>query len=77
MVYRDEARHLVADTLAELHQFAARVGIKRCWFDADRDGGKPHYDIPQRVLRDSSLLLSLETKLVRSREILAISKRMR
>ena len=80
MVYRDESRHLVADTLRELHAFAQRTGIKRCWFDADsrsKTGRKPHYDIPKYVLRESSLLLSMETQLVSSREILAMSKRMK
>ena len=77
MVYRDDKRHLVADSLAELHAFAAR---ERCWFDADSPalggGGKPHYDIPKYVLRESSLLLSLETRLVSPRELLALSKKM-
>jgi FMN phosphatase YigB (HAD superfamily) len=29
----------VADSLQELHEFAERAGIKRCWFD------KNHYDL--------------------------------
>jgi hypothetical protein len=35
--------HLIADTLDELHEFAARVGMKRAWFqDA---ASAPHYDL--------------------------------
>jgi hypothetical protein len=35
--------HLYADTLEELHAFAARLGMKRAWFQ-DR-GRLPHYDL--------------------------------
>lgn len=34
--------HLYADTLEELHAFAARLGLKRAWF---QDGKRPHYDL--------------------------------
>lgn len=34
--------HLIADTLAELHEFAERIGMKRSWFQA---GARPHYDL--------------------------------
>lgn len=41
MVYTDGV-HLVADTLDELHEFAANIGLKREWFqDHPRH---PHYD---------------------------------
>lgn len=38
--------HLTADTEAELHTFAARLGLKRAWFQkkSDRDY-RWHYDI--------------------------------
>jgi hypothetical protein len=39
----DKACHLVADTLEELHEFAARLGLKRAWFQ-NRDR-LPHYDL--------------------------------
>ncbi|MFO0801448.1 MAG: DUF4031 domain-containing protein [Gemmataceae bacterium] len=52
MVYVDRLRdwgwrlgpscHLAADTLEELHAFAARLGLKRAWFQAGR---RPHYDL--------------------------------
>lgn len=35
--------HLVADTLDELHRFAAEIGLKRAWFQ-DR-ASYPHYDV--------------------------------
>lgn len=41
--------HLLADTLDELHAMAARVGLKREWF---QDAGKtPHYDLCQAKRR--------------------------
>lgn len=39
--------HLVADTLEELHDFAARLGLRRSWFQ-DR-GRYPHYDVTASV----------------------------
>lgn len=50
-VYVDDAKHpfgrmkmahLLADTEAELHEFAARLGLKRSWFQGGR---RPHYDV--------------------------------
>ena len=35
--------HLLADTLVELHAFAARLGMRRAWFQAHRRW--PHYDL--------------------------------
>ncbi|MFJ2636001.1 DUF4031 domain-containing protein [Streptomyces sp. NPDC087422] len=44
--------HLTADTEAELHAFAARLGLRRSWFQP-QDGGRVgwHYDItpPKRA----------------------------
>lgn len=42
MVYTDKI-HLVADTLEELHGFAAMIGLKREWFQEHPT--HPHYDI--------------------------------
>lgn len=35
--------HLIADTNEELHAFAARLGMKRSWFQPAASG--PHYDL--------------------------------
>lgn len=40
--------HLYADagdSLEELHSFAARLGLKRAWFQRKPGGGLPHYDL--------------------------------
>jgi hypothetical protein len=43
--------HLVSDTsLEELHAFAARLGLRRTWFQGD------HYDVPAEV-REAALRL--------------------
>ena len=34
--------HMVADTVAELHEMAAKVGMKREWF---QPYSSPHYDL--------------------------------
>lgn len=56
-VYIDEAiwpwrgrrwAHLMADSLDELHTFAARIGLKRSWFQA-KPSGAAHYDVTDTV----------------------------
>ncbi|WP_150611123.1 DUF4031 domain-containing protein [Pandoraea terrigena] len=55
-IYVDNARitwrgrqwcHLVADSLDELHTFAASLGLKRGWFQAQ--ASFPHYDVTVEV----------------------------
>ncbi|MHC4617244.1 MAG: DUF4031 domain-containing protein [Planctomycetota bacterium] len=62
MVYVDEAQvclrtakwrykyaaHLVADSLNELHNFAAVLGLKREWFQGNT---LPHYDVTAAMRR--------------------------
>lgn len=35
--------HMIADNVEELHRFAAKIGLKRSWFQDKLSG--PHYDI--------------------------------
>jgi Protein of unknown function (DUF4031) len=44
--------HLVADSLDELHAFAAALGLKRSWFQSY--ASYPHYDLTLNV-RDRAL----------------------
>lgn len=39
--------HLVADSLAELHTFATKLGLKRHWFQ--EKSYYPHYDITMPI----------------------------
>jgi Protein of unknown function (DUF4031) len=83
MVYTD-GTHLVASTLEELHEFAGKMGLHRCWFARKKKKGKPHYDLKNekgQVLVSRSLLipyidiaLSLGAKMTTDREVLRISK---
>lgn len=40
-----EACHLMADTLDELHAFAAAIGMRRAWFQGPPKHRFPHYDL--------------------------------
>jgi hypothetical protein len=70
MIYTDNV-HLVSDSsLKELHEFAKKVGIKRCWFHS---GSRwPHYDIPKG--RRETLAIEYGIAVVTSREIIKILK---
>lgn len=51
--------HLIADTLEELHSFAARLGLKRSWFQDKASG--PHYDLTASKRSLAVRLGALET----------------
>lgn len=40
--FRDGSCHLTADTVEELHEVAAKLRLKRSWFQS---GPVPHYDL--------------------------------
>lgn len=37
--------HMTADTVEELHEFAARIGLKRSWAQLPPEHWIPHYDV--------------------------------
>lgn len=39
--------HLMADSLTELHEFAAKLGLKREWFQPPPKASSPHYDVTE------------------------------
>lgn len=49
--------HLFADTVEELHDFAARIGMRRPWF---QDKDLPHYDLTTRRRRAAVALGAIE-----------------
>lgn len=63
--------HLVADTLDELHAFAAKLGLKRAWFQPAR---YPHYDLNAGRREKAVKLGAVE---VTSRELLPFAKRLK
>jgi hypothetical protein len=67
--------HLISDvSIAELHEFAAKVGIKRCWFHNRRGKHRPHYDITNQWRREK-LLDDDTVKWVSSKEIVTTLKK--
>lgn len=69
MVYTDGI-HMVADTLTELHLFALKIGVKRCWYHGFRKN-HPHYDLMGNKL---DLALSKGAIKVCSKKVVEISK---
>lgn len=65
--------HMLADTLEELHDMAARIGEKRSWLQVSRTG-VPHYDIP--IFR-KELALEMGAVLIGRRETAKIMDRAR
>jgi hypothetical protein len=47
----DSACHMFADSLAELHDFAARIGLLHTWFQ--RSSRIPHYDLTPGKRREA------------------------
>lgn len=43
--FRRGSCHMSADTEAELHEMAARIGLRRAWFQAH--SSMPHYDLTE------------------------------
>lgn len=60
--------HMTADTREELHAFAAKLGLKRGWFQDDEPFW--HYDVVTRV-RIEALRLGAEP--VSTRELVKLS----
>jgi hypothetical protein len=53
----DRWSHLIADSEVELHAFAARLGMRREWFQS-REGRphRAHYDVPERARAEALAL---------------------
>ncbi len=68
--------HLFADTPAELHELAARIGLKRSWAQQEhKQGGLLHYDL---VLSKRILALQAGAREITDRrELVALWKRLR
>jgi hypothetical protein len=80
-VYVDDSRlswrgrswcHLVADSIAELHVFAAQLGLRQEWFQ-DRTM-YPHYDVTVSMQRRA---LALGAQVGDKKTIVACAKRLR
>lgn len=69
--FKAGSAHLTADTLEELHAFAARIGLKRAWFQDHRLA--PHYDLsPSRWLRAlgaGAIVVPMKEQLIERRKV--------
>ena len=52
--------HLTADSLQELHEFAAELGLKRGWFQEPPKTPYPHYDLTEGKREHALKLGSVE-----------------
>ena len=68
--------HLMADTLDELHAFAARLGLRRDKFQDKTSGA--HYDVPaplrEEALRLGAVAISRHDDRARMRAVIARAK---
>ena len=66
--------HLTADTVKELHEFAARLGLRRAWFQPDTKSirGGWHYDV---TMTKRALAVRLGAREVDRYELLEVMAR--
>jgi hypothetical protein len=64
--------HMLADTEAELHAMADRIGARREWYQ--RDASTPHYDVP---LSRRAAAIEFGAVEIGRRETVAIIRRIR
>lgn len=64
--------HMVADTEAELHAMADKIGVDRKWYQYPRKSRHPHYDI---ALSKRALAVAAGAVEITWREAPAISRR--
>lgn len=50
MVYSDGI-HMIASTIEELHEFANKIGLHKCYYRNPRKKRHPHYDIMSEKVR--------------------------
>ena len=67
--YGKEWSHMIADSTAELHEFAAVLQLPRSWFHAASK--YPHYDITSQVRLRA---ITLGAQAVSTREVLVRAK---
>lgn len=70
---RMKMSHLVADTEAELHAMADKLGLKRSWYQYPKTPW-PHYDVSMSV-REKALKLGAVS--ITMKEAVAVCKRCR
>jgi len=68
---RDGWSHMVSDNIKDLHIFAERIGIKKCWYNNKRGKNQPHYDVRKTKLQEA---INAGAKLVTRKELFLFLK---
>ncbi len=63
--------HMVADTEAELHEMASKIGVARKWYQGPPKTRTPHYDI---ALTKRALAIELGAREITMREAAALTR---
>ncbi len=71
MLGRMKMCHMLADTEEELHAMAARIGLRRSWFQPN---SSPHYDVSKEK---RALAVKYGAKEVTNKELVAVIRRLR
>jgi len=54
MIYTDGV-HMIGSTVDELHQFAEKIGLHRCYYRNPRKKKHPHYDLMNEKIRKKAI----------------------
>jgi hypothetical protein len=54
MVYTDRV-HMIASSIEELHEFAAKIGLHKCYYRNPRKKRHPHYDLMNEKIREKAI----------------------
>jgi hypothetical protein len=54
MVYTDKI-HMIATTVDELHRFADKIGLHKCYYRNPRKKKHPHYDLITEKIRKKAI----------------------
>ena len=63
--------HLVGSTIDELHLFAEKLGVNKCWYQNKRGKKQPHYDVKKERIEEA---VRLGAKHVKRKELLIFLK---
>lgn len=67
--------HLMADTVEELHEFAARLGLRRSWYQERPQPWLCHYDVTKGIREQAIKLGAIpETRRESAMRLLAAAK---
>jgi len=64
------ACHMMADDLEELHIFAAKIGMKKEWFQGPPEHMVPHYDLTAAKRKKAVQLGAIEADYKKVKELI-------